>query len=411
MINKKTFLLVLTSISILLFNCSKDDSALNNQEQETPQGPLQLLNHYTVDTSTWLDITPSLKNFTNPSVTWTQLKHNLNDQQILLSDNETLNFITLEPGKYNIQIKVLDQGSELEQTFVIEVLQKNFKSHITQVFDFMPSYGQFVNQYPKYEIGDTKASMIHKAQVLLSKPKADLVSLGGFGGYIEFGFDHSVVNVPGRADFKVLGNSFLTSNTQILTSGASEPGIILVGVDKNKNGKPDPDEWYQIAGSQYHDSKTTHNYQITYYKPSAELDAVKGQVLNYVKWEDNQNNQGYKPKNASHTQSYFPLWITEDKITFQGTRLADNATKNQSNWEFEMYDYGYADNYPNTHDKSAIDISWAVDKNGNKVELKAIDFVRVYSAINQQMGVLGESSTEVTGAIDLHIEQINISTL
>lgn len=98
--------------------------------------------------------------------------------------------------------------------------------------------------------------------------------------------------------------------------------------DKNRNGKPDPDEWFEIAGSEYHNPKTIKNYQITYYKPSVDLDAAKGQVLEYVKWSDNQNNQGYKPKNASHQQSYYPLWVQDSSISFEGTLLPENAQKN-----------------------------------------------------------------------------------
>lgn len=55
-------------------------------------------------------------------------------------------------------------------------------------------------------------------------------------------------------------------------------------------------------------------------------------------------------------------------------------------------------------DASNIDISWAVDKNGKYVKLPGIDFVKVYSAIRQENGMLGEVSTEVTGAYDLRIK-------
>ena len=53
--------------------------------------------------------------------------------------------------------------------------------------------------------------------------------------------------------------------------------------------------------------------------------------------------------------------------------------------------------------KGQIDISWAVDKNGSAVNLKGIDFVRVYSANRAEGGWLGEVSTEVSGFKDLNL--------
>ncbi len=41
----------------------------------------------------------------------------------------------------------------------------------------------------------------------------------------------------------------------------------MVAYDKNKNGKPDDDEWYEIAGSEYFKNETLKNYNITYFKP------------------------------------------------------------------------------------------------------------------------------------------------
>ena len=51
-----------------------------------------------------------------------------------------------------------------------------------------------------------------------------------------------------------------------------------------------------------------------------------------------------------------------------------------------------------------MDISWAVDAEGNAVSLDHIDFVKCYNAMNQQCGWIGETSTEITGAEDLHLE-------
>lgn len=111
-------------------------------------------------------------------------------------------------------------------------------------------------------------------------------------------------------------------------------------------------------------------------------------------------------KNVFHKQPYYPQWLTEDSYTFTGTKLAD--TKFDSNgqgtmWILYSHKWGYVDNCPNTEAASCFDISWAVDADGNPVELEYIDFVRVHNPLNQVAGWLGETSTEVAGATELHI--------
>ena len=77
-----------------------------------------------------------------------------------------------------------------------------------------------------------------------------------------------------------------------------------------------------------------------------------------------------------------------------------------------VFDYGYADNYPNFSDKEGlvrnegamIDIDWAVDANGNAVKLPGVDFVRIYTGVNQTNGILGENSTEVVRVVNTHSE-------
>ena len=47
----------------------------------------------------------------------------------------------------------------------------------------------------------------------------------------------------------------------------------------------------------------------------------------------------------------------------------------------------------------------AVDAAGQAVRLDSIHFVRVYNAVDEVLQQTGELSTEVAGAIDLHIKQ------
>lgn len=285
--------------------------------------------------------------------------------------------------------------------------------YLTRVLEFMPAPGQFMNELPEYEAGDTSEKMRQKAEDYLAYNGKSMVSLGGYGGYIVVGFDHTIANVKGEYDFKVSGNAFYAAanpNPGERPGGSCEPGIIMVSYDANKNGLAD-DAWYEIAGSEYAKSETLKGYEITYYRPAADKKPVTDPEqphfsdLTYIRWTDNQGKEGYIPKNVFHSQNYYPEWIKEDRITFKGTRLADNGMDESGTGNYFVlyaYDYGYADNHPNTHELSNIKIDWAVNEKGEPAGLPGIDFIKIYTGVNQCNGWLGECSTEVLNVEDLH---------
>ena len=286
--------------------------------------------------------------------------------------------------------------------------------YISKVYEYRPAPGQFVNMLPKYEAGDTQEDMNRKAGESISGENKMVISLGGYGGYVIFGFDHPIVNVSGASDFKIWGNAFLSaSNPNSETSrdgGSSESGIVMVSCDVNGNGFPD-DEWYELAGSEYDKPETIKNYRLTYYKPDENKEKVPmpgASYINdmtYIKWESNQGGDGYLYRNTFHAQPYYPQWINDETLVFEGTKLADNYADESGTGSYYVqyaYPWGYADNYPNNDDRSNFNIEWAVDADGNPVHLPAIHFVKVYTGVNQYCGWLGETSTEVMGAEDLH---------
>ncbi|MCH5175677.1 MAG: hypothetical protein J1F40_07310 [Prevotellaceae bacterium] len=293
------------------------------------------------------------------------------------------------------------------------VSAQNSSPYISRVFEYRPAPGQYVNVLPKYEEGDTPEIMAAKAEAQLAGNRQEMISLGAYGGYITFGFDHMVKNVHGKMDFQILGNA-LYSNTATnpddsRESGSCEPGIVLVSYDSNANGEPD-DEWYELAGSEYNSMETTHHYSIIYYRPDENKEPTPENAFitdaTYVRWTDNLDRQGYICRNSFHQQSYYPLWIEEDEMTFEGTLLANNYVDESGNGSFYVqyaYAWGYADNHPNSDDRSKFSIDWAVDDDGNHVRLPGIHFVRVYTGVNQSCGWIGETSTEVLGANDLHM--------
>ena len=290
--------------------------------------------------------------------------------------------------------------------------------YIQAVDEYRPAPGQFVNDAPEYEEGDTEADMLRKCNenvAGLGPLDAHLVALGGWGGYITFHFDHSIANIPGQRDFAVWGNAYQEMKNLVF-GGMNEAGIVMVSKDTNGNGLPD-DPWYEISGSCDADSvgKVVYDYEVTYHQ----------NPMGDIPWTDNLGQSGTIDRNHYHPQEYYPQWLP-DGLTFSGTRLPDNmynlSDKVDSGWSPYYYvligfRYGYADNLPNFTDNAdatsyniegcGIDIAWAVDEARQPVNLDFIDFVRVYTGLNQkcpQPEWWGETSTEFMGAEDLHLE-------
>jgi len=294
--------------------------------------------------------------------------------------------------------------------------------YIHKVFEYCPAPGQYVNKMPEYKHDDTQEIMIQKVEEEILGNKKGLVTLGAYGGYIVFGFDHLVENRPGKYDFKIWGNAYyLNANPAPgeLHTGSCEPGIVMVSFDANGNGIPD-DLWYELAGSEYYKPETVKNYEITYFKPDPDKLPTPHPTFpfltdtSYVKWTDNQGATGYVARNRSHTQSYYPQWISEETLVYEGTKLKNNGvdeTGTGQNFVQYAYPWGYADNHPNDNIRSNFDIGWAIDEHGNKVDLPGIHFVKVYTGVNQYCGWFGETSTEIMGAEDFHIQGIDIDVL
>lgn len=399
---KKILYALLLTISILV---------LSQCQREIPSLSLGIEHSYHLPRMKAYRFTPG---YTGAAYRWTMKLDDGRDS--LLSEERYYTFVQAEEGRYKLRFEILDPQNAYRHDFEVVVMHEliEYSPYISRVLEYKPAPGQFVNEMPLYEEGDTEETMRKKAEENISGKNDVMISLGGYGGYVTFGFDHSVMNVKGKRDFSILGNAFYSLVDTGELGGSCEPGIVMVAFDKNQNGKADPDEWYELAGSEYYKPETTKNYEITYYRPDPnkipEPDA-SGQITDqtYIKWQDNQGNTGYIEKNKFHKQDYFPKWSSALEWQFKGTKLKNNAEDISgmgSYWVLYAYDWGYVDNHPNEETALiSFDIDWAVDAKGNKVELPAIDFVRVYTAVNQTCGWIGETSTEIIRAEDLNLKR------
>ena len=306
----------------------------------------------------------------------------------------------------------LEDGSYAEATLHI-IIRAN--PLVSKIIEFLPAPGQFTNSGGSF---NDASCLIGKGSSSgsTSVPQADgLVSLGGFGGYVIVGFDQPVMNDPRNpygVDFSIGGNAFVASYKGVWT----EPGAVMVSRDDNGNGLAD-DEWYELAGSDYWFSTSHRNIKMTYTDPAYNTRYT-------VPWTTDNGMAGALLTNQFHQQPYFPdpaiypaaaEHMTDGTLTYGGTLIRSSLDKRVPSY-IEFYRcpaFGYCDNKTNNADltiamnpyyddergksTNGFDISWAVDKDGNYVDLDHIDFVKIYTAGSVNAGWLGEWSTEVTG--------------
>ena len=75
---------------------------------------------------------------------------------------------------------------------------------------------------------------------------------------------HTIKNVEGKRDFRVLANAFYANanpDPNAPVGGSCEPGVIMVAYDANKDGVPNDNEWYEIAASSHVDPTKETFYQ------------------------------------------------------------------------------------------------------------------------------------------------------
>ena len=256
------------------------------------------------------------------------------------------------------------------------------------------------------------------------------VSLGAFGGYIDYYFQGGITNDaknPYGVDFVIYGNAF-NANPEAGAVQVSEDGIT----------------WYELAGSQYYEgnfavssktqasgkfskgySGTLRNATVNYTGTSSKISAVVTAGTKTMTVDPLINSYGWWPTAAkgypaigahvnSNSTGTSNVQVACNDTTFSSTGLTlipDSDTTAD-------YAYGYADVTPNgspatygdavnpytpyTSSKTGgdgFDLEWAVDiTTGLPVDVtgKTFRYVRVYSAVLDN-GQFGETSTEICG--------------
>ena len=380
---------------------------------------MSLEENYTVPRCKLLAIEPKITGFEqNPQYLW-KMKAPAENEAKDVSTAKNFDFIQLETGEYEVTLTITDDSkiSQTATTIVNVTNEENaYSPFISRVYDYRP--GVLDSRVPFSPVDDANVAAKKVSDKLIGKDFNELnqnsAPLGSLGGYIIFGFDHTIINVPSYCDFRI--------GSGIGIQGRPTPGIVYVSVDKNRNGEPD-DEWYELAGSEYNSTKTRRDVKVAYNRPASfPTMSDANNIDNYLTWTINDSEEGSIDLTMQmimwNGMPQWPYWLREGEegkhIVFEHiTQLPATIEVNDMGMttSTKFYKYGYACNSnPKNQVKSSFDIDWAVDKEGRKVKLHGIDFVKVQTGALQLVGNNGISGTIINSAIDLHLQNIEITT-
>ncbi len=305
------------------------------------------------------------------------------------------------------------------------------------IYAYLPAPGQFVNKgvntggIPSAYLSDLSGTK----DFINNSPT--MSTLGAFGGYLVLDFGQpekdevgnivgGIFNDPTNAngmDFIVYGNAF---------AGWGEPG----GIQVSENGET----WYDLAGSAYYGGYSTTDAKLKYTNPAPADDELAfgeiGTSGNDVPFTGTVS--GAVKFNNYHQHSYFPLYnnyfvehlvgigaldkssvlpfatYNKDVVNGSTLELSGVLINNFDGQDVDRYRFGYFDFHSNGNgDKSnavnpyiatkqsqggdPMDLSWAVDSEGNPVQLDSARYVRLYTAVSKDAPPFGEVSAEVSG--------------
>ena len=336
------------SVMVLAFaGCSKDDP-----EPLSIEG---LASQYETPNCKVLEIKPTIANGTAAKYKWS-----CGDS--IYSTDDVFTFITAEVGKKDFVLTVTDAGEKVyTANFAINVTDGGYKNIQTSVIEYDPTPYWYINTYVIKN--RNKAAVIKELNDMLKAGKMfkeiDMkkvfrrgLPIGCMGGSAVLGFDHTIVNVPGEDDFKMEA------------SPDGMTGVVYVAYDKNRNGLPDEDEWYELKGDNYGNEKVeTLNAFVTY------------SSVVYL--------QDFDCFEIHYKDDLDELSLMTGIACFPGYDEQGNFMKG-SGWREPPFTINYKRVFANEDNKgyvcafkNAFNIANAVDQKGNSVNLPGIDFIKI----------------------------------
>ncbi|MBO9660428.1 MAG: hypothetical protein J7527_16520 [Chitinophagaceae bacterium] len=364
-----------------------------------------------------LEIAPMV---TGPDRTDYQYQWSIGDS--VIGTKRDLSFISFLPGDYNLELRITAGKQSATSAVSVTVKQAQYVRNAYTLVEYLPAPARnhnwsiigsaqnwdFGSEFPLgYHAFLTKATEQRKLSVGAG------ILIGSWGGSATFKFDHTVVNVPGKADIEMTA---IVSNV--------DPPAVYVAYDKNKNGKADGDEWYEIKNKD-HGLDDLPDYEMTFTYDSTKVDTRR--IYTYYSWKDNQVEpvKGQVMNQKTFTSSLTYTGAFSVRGFFPGFNMIDIPTKQVGLME------GWSDSFTRkgkriTRDVSGtgqfsqklnIDLDLAINSKGEGVKLPGIDFIKVQKVVypfardiyNPGAGVLDANMNEdrmltVSGILDLHLK-------
>lgn len=349
-------LLLFTAGALLIASCSKDE--------EVEPIKITINDTYSIDRCKVLDVTPTITGDENATYLWMVNDPVNNRKDSTLSTTKELQFIAAKAGTYDISFIVTKPGKVETRKVQVKVADTQYLAGVSEVVGYSPSVGYMVNDLFFSKNAKTTAEQLNVLTNYIKQNKDAGINiyLGTFGGNAIFKFDHTIVNLTNKKDFSVS-----SSYTTVL-------GTVWVAYDKNKNGKADDDEWYEIAGSEHAKSTTIRDFQMTFNTPSYAIKRTET-----ISWSDSKGGTGdLKYFVVMPENSRYPQWLADQKLVLKGTRIISPGFDLKT--LEKTWGYAGAGKIVNENIINDIDIDWAIDKNGKKVKLLGVDFVKIVTA-------------------------------
>ncbi len=365
------------------------------------------------------------------------------------AEGERLYTVFDEEGTYSLRFSFTDtNGDVLTHDFKVYVRKESsaYSPFVSEVLEYRPAPGRqvyegfdsYLENFKKAGKTVTQDNIISKCRSkffrnerLFSKGNLEsspsTVSLGAFGGYIVLAFDHSVQNLEGP-DIKVYGATEFLSGAQTIIP---QPGVVFVAQDVNMNGQHDEDEpWYILNSGSYASTTPGDGPQeglllgcnVMYRMATGVLEESTDKMdqekhfyfPDYIMWsisgaEESSGSIAKLKKDKDF--SYWPAWLPESEgLSFENAvRLPNNGVETWNGNILATHEWTWVNpsvQYANTvtcSQNGGLDLSSAIDMNGNPVELKEIHFVKIQTGVCQQIAIDGQCETLVSGVRDLHM--------
>ena len=328
-----------------------------------------------------LEITPAV---TGPDRKDYEYEWSIGDS--VIGKKLNLSFISPEAGTFELALRATAGKQSVTYTRKIVVKAEQYVKNAYTVLEYAPSPGKnhnwsIIGSADNWKYGDEYPlaynDFLAKATGIRKINANAALFLGSWGGSATFKFDHTVANVSGKTDLEL--NAFCSLRDQ---------PAVYVAYDRNKNGMPDEDEWYELKNDDY-GQEDIPEYEMIFTYNKTETDARR--IYSYFNWKDNQPSlaSGEVITNKTFTSSMTTAGAFSNRGFFPGLNVADKATKQAvivDGWKTSFSRKGKRLSRNLTgaapfFQKLNVDIDLAVNKKGESIQLPGIDFVKVQKIV------------------------------